>query len=452
MTGQITASAFARPLLVATALWLAAAGPVSADHEPARLGLTPVGQDGTYFELTLEPGEAHQLRVEAANFGHEESLARTYAADVYSIVNGGFGAGLFGQRPSGTTLWLTYPTQEFTLGPDDAVVVDFEVEVPRDTPPGEYLAALVIENAEPLRGAGSIAVDQVNRSAIAVAIDVPGPREPALDIGGVSHKEVAGLSVVSFEVDNPGNVHLRPAGEFALRDGAGKEITAGSVAMDSVYAGSSTLLETSASELLAPGDYCAELTLSDAETEVTASTECLPFAIVAPAGEGSPIDFVPGLAPLADAIGSSGPVLPIITLLLMAGVTLVLLAAWRRRRAAAGDGLASDWPAIDLANPPQPTDAMLAGVIGSLRRALHEHPRISRAWIVERGSGFVLAVEGGSGTTPAEAAQLSRVLQERADREVGRVMPMRVVCLSGAGPVARTTADAVPFYVNDVER
>ena len=166
MTGHITAPAFAGPLLVATALWLAAAGPVSANHEPARLGLTPVGQHGTYFELTLEPGESRRLQVEAANFGHEESLARTYAADVYSIVNGGFGAGLFGQRPSGTTMWLTYPTQEFTLAPEDAVVVDFEVEVPRDTLPGEYVAALVIENAEPLRGAGSIAVDQVNRSAI----------------------------------------------------------------------------------------------------------------------------------------------------------------------------------------------------------------------------------------------------------------------------------------------
>jgi len=30
-------------------------------------------------------------------------------------------------------------------------------------------------------------------------------------------------------------------------------------------------------------------------------------------------------------------------------------------------------------------------------------------------------------------------------------MPVQVVCLQGAGPVARMTADAVPFYVRPRE-
>jgi hypothetical protein len=79
---------------------------------------------------------------------------------------------------------------------------------------------------------------------------------------------------------------------------------------------------------------------------------------------------------------------------------------------------------------------------------LHGHPEVSRAWIVERDSGFVLAFEGPPGTSAADASQLSAALQERADREVGMVMPIQVVCLQGAEPVARMTAEAVPFYVN----
>jgi hypothetical protein len=444
------ASSIARPLLVATAVLLVVAGPVFALQEPARLGLTPVGQDGSYFELLLEPGEVRQLQVEAANFGQEETLARTYAADVYSIVNGGFGAGLFGERPSGTTLWITYPTQEFTLGPNDAIVLDFEVHVPPDTLPGEYVAALVIENAEPLRGSGTIAVDQVNRSAIAVAIEVPGERTPALAIGDVRQEEVTGLSVLSFEVENSGNVHLRPTGEFVLRDAGGTEIAASSVAMDTVYAGTSTLLEVPAPELLGPGEYCAELTLTDTETGATDATGCLPFTTLAPAGDdGLPFGGLPDVSQVLDTIGGSVPVLAVLVLLLLAGASgAFLVFGRRRRRAAVVDGPATDSPTTDLPDRGQPAEAALSGIVGKLRRVLHAHPEISRAWIVERDSGFVLAFEGGPGTSAADASQLSTALQERADREVGLIMPIQVVCLQGAETVARMTAEAVPFYVN----
>jgi len=193
---------------VAVALF-AAAPPVAAADEAPRVGLTPVGDHGTYFQLKLDPGETRLLEVEAANFGEYETRARTYAADVYTIVNGGFGADLFGEEPTGTTSWLAYPTQEMTLGPRDARVIPFEVTVPADTVPGEYVAALVIENVDPVRGSGSVAIDQINRSAIAVSIDVPGPRKPALAIGSVGHKPAGTRSVVTFEVSNLGNVHLK---------------------------------------------------------------------------------------------------------------------------------------------------------------------------------------------------------------------------------------------------
>lgn len=452
MSHYSSASSIARPLLVATAVLLGVAGPVSANHEPARLGLTPVDQDGTYFEITLEPGEARGLKVEAANFGHEETLARTYAADVYSIVNGGFGADLFGERPSGTTLWMNYPSQEITLGPDDAIVIDFQVEVPENTPPGEYVTALVIENAEPVRGSGTIAVDQVNRSAIAVAIEVPGERTPALSIGEIRHQEVTGLSVVSFEVDNPGNVHLRPTGEFVLRNGAGTGIAASSVAMDSVYAGTSTLLEAPAGELLDPGEYCAELTLTDEDTGATDTTDCRPFTIVAPAGDGSPFGGLPTVTDVAEALGISMPVLPILVVLLAAATAATLIVVGRRRRRTAIiEGRTTSWPALDVVARGQPPEDALSGVIGALRRLLREHPQINRGWIVERDSGFVLAIEGAPGMTPADATRLSIALQERADREVGRILPMQVVCLPTAEPMPRMTADAVPFYVRPRE-
>lgn len=432
-------------LLSALIVALGWAGAVSASHEPARLGLTPVDHDGTYFDLTLEPGEAVGLQVEAANFGHEEAVARTYASDVYTIVNGGFGADLFGERPSGATLWLTYPSQEVPLGPEDALVIDFDLEVPEDTPPGEYVTALVIENAEPVRGSGTIAVDQVNRNAIAVAIEVPGEERPALSIGSVYHDEVADLSVVSFDVANRGNVHLRPSGSFVLRHDDGTQLAESPVVMDSVYAGTSTTVEGPALELLEPGRYCAQLTLSDETTGASDATECLPFTIAEVPGDGSPLGLP--VAQVVDRLGTWALVLPILILLLAAGIGGALLLGRRGVRAPAVEGAATEWPATDLDSRNRFDHAALPGAVASLRRLLSEHPAISRAWVVERDAGFLLAVEGPRGSTPAEAARLSATLQERVDQELAHLMPMQVVCVQGAGPVARTTAGAVPFYV-----
>lgn len=430
-------------------MWLVAAVPVSANHEPARLGLTPVGTDGTYFEISLDAGDRRQLRVEAANFGDEPVDARTYAADVYSLVNGGFGVELFGKQPTGTTTWITYPNAEYELGRQDAVVVDFDVEVPTGTPPGEYVTALVIENAEPVRGSGDVAVDQVNRSAIAIAINVPGSSAPALDIGGVRHKSVSGVSLLAFEIHNPGNLHLKPAGEYKLRDEAGREIVASTqVVMDSVYAGTSTTLEIGLPDSLAAGEYCAELTISDLETEATDSTTCLRFSV----GQEVAGDLPLGANRLVDTFLGTIRGSPVIS----AGVALVAAAALavvfvltrrRRRDAAADNPHPTAWPAADLGTGGDSPEATAARIAAAMRSALREHPSIARAWIMERESGFVMAIEAARGTTPAEAATLAMKLQERADRAGGLIMPMQVVSIQGAGPVSRMTADAVPFYV-----
>lgn len=334
------AGRWSQRILAASALvsasWLAAPGMAAGSDPTPRLGLTPVGGGGAHFELTLHPAEALQLQVEAANFGADETVARTYAADVYSIVNGGFGAELFGQDASGTASWLAYPTSQLSLGPGEATIVTFRITVPAGTKAGQYIAALVIENAEPVRGSGPVALNLVNRNAIAVAIDVPGPRDPALAIGGVAHKSVLGSSLLIFDVSNPGNTHLRPTGAFRLLDSGGSQVRAGAVAMDAVYAGTRTRLEAPLLDPLPPGDYCAELTLTDLVTGASATTECIALT-TAPAMPDPDAPDATGVGPPGRLPGTYLDLTPgRISLLLILGAGLVcaalLLAAWRRRQ------------------------------------------------------------------------------------------------------------------------
>jgi hypothetical protein len=256
----------------------------------------PVGEQGGYFDLELEPGETRQLSVQLSNRGETPVTARTYPADAYTIVNGGFAARLAGEPTSGTTHWIDYQDETLELAAGETVIRSLSVRVPEDATAGQYLTALVIQNAEPIGGdsGAGVGLDQVIRQTIAVAIRVPGPDVPALRIGAAEHALVGGRSVVSFEVENNGNVHLVPGGTFILTDAAGNEVASLPLQMATVYAGTGTLLEAPLPFLLEPGEYEASLELSDDEYAVQAASGLLPLSI--------PLLDVPRQAPTVEPV------------------------------------------------------------------------------------------------------------------------------------------------------
>ena len=113
-----------------------------ADPGQIKLALLPVGQPGSYFDLTMRPGESRSFEITIANDGDSSIAARTYAADVYTIINGGFGARLRGEPETGMTSWLDYPTRVLQLAAGSRADSSFTVAVPAGTGPGEYITSL----------------------------------------------------------------------------------------------------------------------------------------------------------------------------------------------------------------------------------------------------------------------------------------------------------------------
>jgi len=283
-----------------------------------KLGLVPVGQTGTYFDLTMRPGENRSLQVAVANAGAAPIAARTYAADVYTTINGGFGAQAADQTPSGTTRWLTYPTEVIQLPAGGRVVRRFTVLVPADTGPGEYATSLILENAQAVVAGGSIALDQVVRQAVAVVIAVAGPRVPAIAIGGSTVDVVAGRSVVSVAVNNDGNVRLKPAVSFSLTDAAGSAIHDARFQMDTFYAHTRTTVEVPLPMLLLPGSYVVRLGLDDVRQGARADEANIALVVGAQVQEpGASTPEASGLT-LGAPAGTSGQ-------LTVAALALVLL-------------------------------------------------------------------------------------------------------------------------------
>jgi len=319
---------------------LGAASPAFAAEPEVKLSLRPVDAPGSFFELTLRPGETRSLAVELANQGDAAIAVRTYAADVYTIINGGFGARLRDEATSGPTAWLDYATDVFPLPPGQGLERSFTVTVPADAAPGEHITSIILENDEPIQGTGAVTLNQVVRQAIAVVITVPGPRQPGLAIGAASHKIVAERSTVAVAVENTGNVRLKPVADLVLRDASGAEVSRAQVPMDSFYAGTTTLVEVPLAALLQPGRYTVGLILEDAVAGVRAEEVALPLEVVEPPSPPAPENPIvkgftdviqqaqDGRLPLALGVA-------ILAVGLVAGVLLglLILALVRRRRA-----------------------------------------------------------------------------------------------------------------------
>lgn len=314
-------------LLLAPLAGFASTVSAQADAPAAKLGIKPVGVDGSYFSLNIQPGETRELTVELGNFGTETVNARTYAADAYTLVNGGFGAKLDGEPTSGTTLWLDYAATTLALQPGSGVNRTFKVAVPSGTRPGEYITSLVIQNADigSVKSSESVSIKQVTRQVIAVAITIPGPREPGLQFGAATYRTIAGNSSIAIALKNSGNVLLKPAGEFVLRNAAGAEVSRYPVVMDSVYAGSETFVEVPFAGRLNPGDYTVALTLADDIRQAQFAADAVSLTVPKAEEEGAiqPIGVAPQLAQINQAPATPASAAPPLNIIL-AGICLAI--------------------------------------------------------------------------------------------------------------------------------
>jgi hypothetical protein len=318
-------------------LALLAPGVALAAGTPIKLALQPIGQTGSFFDLTLRPGEARALNVEISNAGIAAIAARTYASDVYTIVNGGFGARLRDEPETGVSRWLDYATKVLDLSVGEAVRRTFRVTVPKDAGPGEYITSLVLENDDPIRDGGAIALDQIVRQAVAVVITVPGKRSPALAIGGATHTVVAGKSVVAVAVENPGNVRLKPVATFTLRNAAGVQVSQATVPMDSFYAHTGTSIEVPLDALLVPGVYSVRLSLDDARQGIRVDGTASFVVAASPTAVAGGDQAVLGLTPVIQSAPTGTSMLAIgfavIALGLALGALAGIVAVVLRRRA-----------------------------------------------------------------------------------------------------------------------
>jgi hypothetical protein len=272
-------------LLTLFLMLLPGAAVLAANEEEGsiQLGIEPVDTEHHFFDISLEPGESTKLTVRFFNHGEVGTDVTVFAADVYTMRGGGMGMAEIGDARTGATEWLDFEDREFPLEPGESVEQVFAVSVPEETPPGDYITAVVIQNTDPVDISNADGPsEQTVRQGVAVAIDVPGERQPGLEFNGLSHDRSGERSVVEVDIENSGNTHLRPSGTFEFQNVEGEVLADSSVTLDTVYAGTSTVLEVNFTDFLPPGEYRISMSLQDEETGATVSVEGLELSIAAP--------------------------------------------------------------------------------------------------------------------------------------------------------------------------
>lgn len=243
------------------------------------LSATAVGMVKPYFEATLEPGGSASFTLMVGNYGSTAQRVRVFPADVYSRVNGGFESRLAGEPIGGTTEWLDLKDEIFELKPGETTERKFSVSVPEGTKPGEYLTSVVMQTADPVKGTGAVAIDQILRQALAVAVDVPGDRSGAMEVGEAVYYDGPAVDTVQVAVKNTGNIRLAPSATVDVKDASGTSVTGTEMDMDSIYAGTDTIIELPLIKPLENGEYTVSVKLDDAERGVSAEAADLPMTV-----------------------------------------------------------------------------------------------------------------------------------------------------------------------------
>ena len=216
--------------LVALSAWApaayAAGGGVASDSVSAEpvpgSHLSPSG----YYLLDARPGNTLTQSLHVTNPNDHTVTVRVDPIDaVTSDVTG------TAMRPPTsarvlTSRWIVVATPELILRPQEVRDVSFTVRVPPRTPPGQYVAGVsawvpLTKHAVPAapgKKQAAFSMDIQFQRAIAVEVDVPGPRAPKLVVTGAEPQVNANGVTLGVHIANQGNAFAHGHGVVRVAD------------------------------------------------------------------------------------------------------------------------------------------------------------------------------------------------------------------------------------------
>lgn len=208
---------------------------ISAALGTAQITLTvknPNPYEGNYswFVYTEEAGRTIKDIATIKNFSSEPTDVEIYAVDAKSSETGSFILSFLEDEQQGIGAWTTVESRSLTIPPFDVQDIPFEINIPADAPPGQYLGGIVIENGKSDSSDQTSGNDQSGTSIAVktrigsrVYLTIPGEIKEDLKFNEIKvHESLTGNTKFEMTLTNNGNISYEPKAIIDVYDQTGK--------------------------------------------------------------------------------------------------------------------------------------------------------------------------------------------------------------------------------------
>ncbi len=243
----------------------------AASAQGLKFGLRPDDPKKGYFQYTLAQGANVSDAILAVNNSTNEAVSLIVTnVDGYTGLTGGIS---FDNKPA-TTIgkWITIPDggARVNIPASKSARFPFVVNVPPNTPAGEYIAGIMAypaDEVEAINAGGGMSVKVVPQAAVTVVITVTGntPIASRMTIEKIdSAQDASGQLLTKILLRNSGNAGWKGKGELVITSGASgaNEATRQTFNIGYVIGGSSLIYPLYTAPIN-DGNYQAEVKLFD---------------------------------------------------------------------------------------------------------------------------------------------------------------------------------------------
>ena len=211
-------------------LMLVMSGPVASAVEYGGLGGVPANPDPnnprtkSIFVYTISPGQNKLDGVNVVNNTGEPKTVEVYATDSEIASGGAFACRQKVEPKNNVGSWIRLNQSEIKLEPNTNQILPFEVLVPANTNVGEHNGCLVIQEKDGKTEKSGNGVQLSFRSALRVAITVPGDIIKHADFTDLKVKPGPEKYIISSQLHNKGNVSLDTDVEVFVKNLFGQRV------------------------------------------------------------------------------------------------------------------------------------------------------------------------------------------------------------------------------------
>lgn len=209
---------------------------VEAQQRPDPLGFSIEAVDfPSFFRYDARPGQTVRgtVRVRSTTVGPRIAFLR--AVDARTAATGGLEYGDQSRPPTGMGRWIRLAARTVRLPGGASQEVPFSVRVPPGTRAGDHVAGIVAFGREPRtpRGRRRFRLRFVSRLAIAVQIQVPGPRRTREEVRDAEVLIQPSGASLGLKIVNTGNTLIRQTSGRITVSSRGRRLFTRRVRIDS---------------------------------------------------------------------------------------------------------------------------------------------------------------------------------------------------------------------------